>query len=120
MRVFFIILLIALTPLRGWANDVMATRMASQLPTQAQAATPQVQSHCEGMAATDAHAAPAAPVLESLHCDNCALCQMCFAPALPMDTASAPNTSAPHPTPAMQDVLFSSAALSQGHKPPIS
>ncbi len=117
MRVVVLILLIALTPLRGWANDVMATRMASQLPTAAQAAVTGAPSHCDDMAAEDT---PAAPTVESGHCDNCSLCQMCFATALPVTRSLAPQATTRQPSPAMREEQFRSAALALGHKPPIS
>lgn len=120
MRAFFLILLIALTPLRGWANDMMATRMASQLPTVAQAADAQAHSHCDDMAAAQDPVTPTPAALQSLHCDSCALCQMCFAAALPVTVPLAPQAAARHTPPAMQEEPFRSVALSLGHKPPIS
>jgi hypothetical protein len=127
MRVALLILLIALTPLRGWANDVMATRMASQLPmlvqtaaTAANAANAKAHSHCEDMAASQAPASPAPLALDSLHCDNCALCQMGFAAVLPVNPLGLGGSPLRHTAPALGDVPFRSAALSPGHKPPIS
>lgn len=120
MRVVVLLLLIALTPLRGWANDVMATRMASQLPAAAQAAVTGAPSHCDDMAAADTPAAPASPTVDSGHCDNCSLCQMCFATALPMTRGLAPQAATRQPSPAMREEQFRSAALALGHKPPIS
>jgi hypothetical protein len=120
MRVVVLILLIALTPLRGWANDVMATRMASQLPVAAQAVVTGAASHCDDMAAADTAAAPASPTVESGHCDNCSLCQMCFATALPVTRSLAPQATTRQPSPAMRQEQFRSAALALGHKPPIS
>jgi len=109
-----------LTPLRGWANDVMATRMASQWPTVAQATVTEPRSHCDEMAAADAQATHVSPALESLQCDNCSFCQMCFTAALPVTLVLAPQASARYTPPALQEEQFRSAALSLGHKPPIS
>jgi MinD superfamily P-loop ATPase len=119
MRVVFLILLMVLTPLRGWTNDVMATRMASPLPAASQAAVTEAHTHCEEMAAADAQAAPASPAQKSLHCDNCSFCQMCFAVAMPVTLALAPQLAGHHTPPALQEEPFRSAALSLGHKPPI-
>jgi hypothetical protein len=120
MRVFFILLLIALTPLRGWANDMMATRMASQQSLAVHAAATEARSHCEDMAALEDAAGPAAPETHNTHCNNCSLCQVCFAPALPLAILTAPHAVAGHAPPTLQAVPFRSATLSLGQKPPIS
>jgi hypothetical protein len=120
MRVFFIILLIALTPLRGWANDMMATRMASQQSLAAHPTSTEVRSHCEDMATSEDAAASAVSEMHDTHCNNCSLCQVCFAPALPLALLTTPHAVAEHTPPTLWAVPFRSATLSLGQKPPIS
>ncbi|MDZ7890542.1 MAG: hypothetical protein U5L73_02145 [Rhodoferax sp.] len=133
MRVVLLILLIALAPLRGMANELMATRMAAALTasmaTNAHQGTPAAAPvgghHCDDMA-TAAEAAsthPAnAPATMASHdgCENCALCQMCAATALPADLQVALPVFGPQmPVPAQAD-RFASAAAALAQKPPIS
>lgn len=119
MRVVILILLIALAPLRGMANELMATRMASALVATATAqtsasATQQGDHHCEEMA--DSAANPAS------HdgCENCSLCQMCASAALPAALAVAQPVLVPRmQVPAHTD-RFASALAVLVQKPPIS
>jgi len=90
MRVVLLILLIALAPLRGMANELMATRMATTLAmsVSAPAAAGDTHAgghHCEEMAQAPHHAEqPAATVATHDGCENCSLCQMCASAALPV------------------------------------
>ena len=133
MRVLVIILLLVLTPLRGWAADSMALQMATQgmgghtethgaheLPTSH--ADPAI--HCAGMA--DHHAEAAAPDSDedASHggnpCSNCAACQVCATVALitpPLVSTTSPQV---HHLPWIVAPAFSSADLAPGQKPPIS
>lgn len=119
MRVFILILLIALAPLRGMANELMATRMASALVTTAMAqtsasATQQDGHHCEEMAE------PAASTASHDGCENCSLCQMCASAALPAALAVAQSVLSPRmQVPAHTD-RFASALAALVQKPPIS
>ena len=133
MRVVLIILLIALAPLRGMANELMATRMAAALTasmaTNAHQGTPAaVQAgghHCDDMAATAEaasthHASPSATMASHEGCENCALCQMCAATAMPADLQVALPVFGPQiPLPAHAD-HFASAPAALAQKPPIS
>ncbi|WP_296509902.1 hypothetical protein [Rhodoferax sp.] len=142
MRVFVLILLITLAPLRGMANELMATRMAAALTasmaTNAHHGTPaaaQAGGHdCEDMAASAMtehtatlaeaasthHASPTATVASHDGCENCSLCQMCAATAMPADLQVALPVFGPQmPLPAHAD-HFASALAALAQKPPIS
>ncbi len=142
MRVVLLILLIALAPLRGMANELMATRMAAALTasmaTTAHHGTPAAAQasdhHCDDMAtsampqhtataaeaASTHHASPTATMASHDGCENCALCQMCTATAMPADLQVALPVFGPQmPVPAHAD-RFASAAAALAQKPPIS
>lgn len=131
MRLFVILLLVALTAVRSWAGDVMAINMAVQThPTVAVQAT--AHDDCPGShtqhAAAHAHSDTAAvtPNTHSTdtaatdHCAQCASCQACFTVALvtpvPMADAQPPH----HATPHTFVLAFTSAVPALGQKPPIS
>jgi len=134
MRVVILILLIALAPLRGMANELMATRMASALVATATApaapGAPQPSGHhCEEMAASAMpatevsvmhHADRAASTASHDGCENCSLCQMCASAALPAALAVALPVLGPRmQVPAHTD-RFASALAALVQKPPIS
>jgi len=135
MRVVILILLIALAPLRGMANEWMATRMASTVAASVgapahQHAPPAAGHHCEEMAAsamaehtspTAAHHPDAATTTASHDgCENCSLCQMCASAALPADfPLTLPVFSAQPLLPAPTE-RFASAPAALAQKPPIS
>jgi hypothetical protein len=137
MRLFMIIVLMALLPLRGWAGDGMAIRMASGMAghhgaapaqTPAGAQTPIAAEHADciehaSMAAGqpavagDTAAKPTSPD----HCNTCPTCQACFSVGLLVPTiglpAQLPRTSFLHDRAA---AVFASADLAHSQKPPIS
>ena len=128
MRLFVILLLVALTAVRSWAGDVMAINMATQShPTVAVHDT--AHDDCPGshMQHAAAHGNPAVtPKSDATdtaaadHCAQCASCQVCFTVALvtpvPMADAQPPHHATPHTfVPA-----FTSAVPALGQKPPIS
>lgn len=141
MRALFLVLLIALLPLRGWAGDAMAVDMLAQPavaienvavdavstghkhPIQAangMTSHAQCMEHTPGVMASDhtpdAQGAPVPP-----HHDNhCTTCQACSAipvalqaavPLLPVTLHSVPHYAGP---------AFASAEPARGFKPPIS
>jgi hypothetical protein len=141
MRLFVIIVLMALLPLRGWAGDGMAIRMAIGMtssmaghhgaaPAQplAAAQTPVAAEHADcvehaSMAAAqptvggDIAAKPASPD----HCSTCPTCQACFTVGLLVPTIELP-VQLPR-TAFQQDravAVFASADLAHSQKPPIS
>lgn len=119
-----LVLLIALLPLRGWAADSMATRMAAPgSPTMdwtaahhAVAADPSAESApCAG------HDAPAVSEAGGhADCDTCAACLTCHAPALAPAVGAAAGSEPAHVRPPAQPAAFVSAAPHRGLKPPIS
>ena len=129
MRVLIIVLLLVLTPLRGWAADSMAVQMATQgmgskseaheIP--ANAADPAI--HCAGMA--DHHTNAAATDDEGAKqggapCNNCAACQVCATLALIAPPLVNVTSSQAHRLPWAAVPSFSDAELAPGQKPPIS
>ncbi|MFZ3128104.1 MAG: hypothetical protein WA136_08815 [Rhodoferax sp.] len=141
MRALFLVLLIALLPLRGWAGDAMAVDMLAQptvaIENVATDAVSTVESHpMHAESAMDSHAqcmehAPGdmanghtshvqgAPVPPH-HNNHCTTCQACSAipvalqaavPLLPVTLHSVPHYAGP---------AFASAEPARGFKPPIS
>jgi hypothetical protein len=148
MRRIFIILMIALLPLRGWAGVVMAAEMSANMVMQysnainlvASPAYPErvtatfngeneakKQPECPGHAAQ--HAGPesaSATAHEShlttpnSHCDNCGTCQVCNSVALSSGTGFQPAVLPPPSITPAAGFSFASALLAAGLKPPIS
>ena len=140
MRHLFLILMIALLPLRGWVSDAMATGMlASQVQQQQKTATKTVATHgheagtkahqdtetvvadvtptaadCPGHASgAESHAADA-------HCESCSVCQACHTLALfptGTDVTAVFNLSM---LPWAAVAQFSSAETEKKKKTPIS
>lgn len=139
MRHLFLILMIALLPLRGWASDAMATAMgmaqvqhqqtaASTSATHAhEAGTPahqdtetamadaaQTAADCSGHAfGEDEHA-------DDTHCNTCSACQACHTVALSPPTVDVTTTVNPRTLPRTVVAQFVSAEHALGQKPPIS
>ena len=139
MRHLFLILMIALLPLRGWASDAMATSMviaqvqhqqtaASVSATHAhEAGTPahqdieavvaeavQTAADCSGHAfGEDEHA-------EDTHCNTCSACQACHTVALSPPTVAVTTAFNPRTLPRAVVSQFVSAEYALGQKPPIS
>lgn len=140
MRHLFLILMIALLPLRGWASDAMATVMATaQVQHQQTAASPLaarandagVPAHQYGeTVAADAvqtasdcssHAFGQDEHADDTHCNTCSACQAChtvaLTPAPAFSASAAPNLGA---LPRAEVAQFTSAQAALGQKPPIS
>ena len=127
---WFLMLMIALLPLRGWVGSAMAhepgtgVTMAVQAHVaQAHAADADAAAHedCMGHEAA-APAADAAPESDSagFACPTCADCQACSAVGLATAAASLIPLSFDRPQPAAPVVGFASADPAPGFKPPIS
>lgn len=119
MRLFVILLLVALTAVRSWAGDVMAINMA--MPTHPVIAT-QTAAHedCPGShtaAVTPNHSTDTAA---ADHCAQCASCQACFTVALVTPIFMADAQPPRHTTPHAFVRAFTSAVPALGQKPPIS
>lgn len=120
MRHLFLVLLIALLPVRGWVGNAMALDMAAQqaVAVSAPSAMPDdCPMHAE-MAARDGDSSQQESA--GAHCSDCDTCQLCLALAslswadLPMDAWSR------HAGPLDSGLRFSSADSVSGLKPPIS
>lgn len=115
MRLFVILLLVALTAVRSFAGDVMAIRMA--MPTQASAvATVNPHEDCMG----EHQAMPEDTQTAQDHCANCASCQACFTVALSMPVLQFALAIPRHVRPDADLTAFTSAVPALGQKPPIS
>lgn len=126
MRVLIIVLLLVLTPLRGWAADSMAVQMATQgmgnTPGAHEALTSPADPaiHCAGMADAAVPDGDEDATHGGEPCSNCAACQVCATVALitpPLVCATRPQV---HHLPWVAAPSFSDADLAPGQKPPIS
>jgi hypothetical protein len=126
MRVVLLILLIALAPLRGMANELMATRMATTLAMSVSAPAAAGDKHagghhCEEMAQAPHHAEQPAPTVATHDgCENCSLCQMCASAALPAELRVALPVFGPQMQVPTRTDHFASAPAALAEKPPIS
>ena len=129
MRRFFLILMIALLPLRGWVGDAMAMEMLVQHPIAMQniAASADKSSanglfDAEMQAECPGHAEPATPVSDSgpSHCGSCPLCQICHTVAAPAPWSIQPSGWLSHALPEVAHTRFASAPAAFALKPPIS
>jgi hypothetical protein len=127
MRRWFILLMIALLPIRGWVGDAMAADMLTQrlhtlAPVQA-ATTQPADAHADCHGKTVAHN-PAQPVAgnapDIADCGSCASCQVCHSLVLAAASGTASAVSAPHAAPPVRGTHFASAEPTRGFKPPIS
>ena len=123
MRFLLVILLIALTPLRSWAGDAMAIRMAAGTQGTGHTEVAKATSAREDCAGGHHNAAPtqtSAGQESQDHCANCAFCQACFTVALTgLPAVLAPLV--PHNSPPWAGLkFFASAEVALGQKPPIS
>jgi hypothetical protein len=138
MRQLFLIILIALLPLRGWISDAMATgMMAGQM--QQQTATKNAAAHAHGTGDTAhfdtekvaaqahpgtsdcaGHASGAEPHAAEAHCESCSACQACHTLALSPVAADMTVVANLSPPPRVAVAQFSSAETALHQKPPIS
>ncbi|MEO5795280.1 MAG: DUF2946 family protein [Rhodoferax sp.] len=132
MRRFFLILMIALLPLRGWVGEAMAMEMLAQQSNAIQniassAEDTSASSHfyvemqadhapCPGHAESAEHATDGS----TSHCGTCPLCQMCHTVAAPAPWALPSPLWLGHAQPATGHARFASAPAAFALKPPIS
>ncbi len=124
MRYLFVIIMIALLPLRGWAGHVMAVDMAGQQIAAAQQAVTNLAEKNSGTAM------PAdCPMLDQADADDsagsnancsCDTCELCLALVSVKDTGLLAFTFTPYTTPQAASAGFSSADRATRLKPPIS
>ena len=125
MRYLFVILMIALLPLRGWAGHVMAVDMAGQQIAAAQKAS---QEHAQN--GSNAAMPADCPMLVKAGADgdstpsstncSCDTCELCLALVSSKDTGLLEATFTPHTPPQAASAGFSSAHHAADLKPPIS
>ena len=125
MRVFFIALLIALLPVRGWVGDAMAISMAG-LPGGEHAAMVHTTDHAtmdhgehgdhQAYAMHDA----VADVDTDTGTHSHSACDVCNGPVLTVADGSPELTRARHRLQADRVEAFISSVPRAGHKPPIS
>jgi len=140
MRHFFLILMIALLPLRGWVSDAMATDMAAAGAQQTQQVTAKSMAAALHESAEEAtlhlqtamtQAAPAAADCADhalggeahapdAHCDSCSACQACHTVALSPEAAAVAVIFDLRTLPRAAVAQFASAEAAPGQKPPIS
>ena len=126
MRLFVILLLVALTAVRSWAGDVMAIQMAVPAPMTAVAAQTAPHEDCSGThtrPAASGHQTPMPPPAARNtqdHCVNCAACQACFTVALVAPAIFGAQPAPSHAFPQTPVARYTSAVLALGQKPPIS
>ena len=121
---FFILLLIALLPLRGWAVDRMALQMEGGVPQieQSQSAEAAMDNtamdeDCPHHTLQGQHSAQASQVSQAKTCHSCQLCMAMAALELP-PFFSLP--AAPRLLPPTRVARFASADPARHAKPPIS
>jgi hypothetical protein len=113
VRLIFVLILMALLPLRSWSGDAMAVHM-----------TLQVTSHSQGLAMAQAmeHANcdDGGESEGSAVCEHCVFCQACFSPAIAVPETQLLQQQPTAIAPALNAVDYASAELAFRSKPPIS
>ena len=121
MRHLLLILMLALLPMRGWAGDVMAIRMAGHQPVVVEKVASAPHAECAEHAHANAHPASGAHDAKTNgDCPSCAGCQVCSSVALFMQPSAVAVSRLPHGVPSMTGAAFTSAEPAPGFKPPIS
>lgn len=124
MRYLFVILMVALLPLRGWAGHVMAVEMAAQQITASQhAATAQASNDAAPAMPADCPMLGQAADYDSSQSTtscSCDTCELCVALASPRQAGFFEARFTPCTVPQAVIAGFSSADRSTGLKPPIS
>lgn len=130
MRTWFVVVMIALLPLRAWVGEAMAGEMTSRHVAVA-AATPAVQAATPGAhdcmghgqatpLSTEAPVDTTAALTLDGDCPTCASCQACSAVALAFAEATPGATPFGSALPATRELRFASAEPMPAVKPPIS
>ncbi len=129
MRIFFLALMIALLPLRGWVGDVMAVERLGPPPA-TQAAHTQAGSVGHAHAAADcahlsspssaAHTDASLAEASAGDCAGCTTCQICHSVALGAVPSTAGTAVLPTLAPCASPSRYASAEPAPGFKPPIS
>ena len=130
MRIFWLVLLMVLLPLRGWIGDVMATGMAGkqlQRAAHAALADPQMTDMDHAHHGQTVQASPDCAgheVQAGGHpegsCESCSACQACHSLALLVPATPLIPLPAERMRALNRADRFASADASPGQKPPIS
>lgn len=127
----FILLMIALLPLRSWAGDWMAVSMSTEvlqgvavtavaIPLVTARHLPLVDAQdCAGHSGSQSNSAEFATV-DNGHCKTCVSCQICHSVALVEIVLLATGAPEVHHLIAASASPFASASLADTIKPPIS
>lgn len=120
MRHWFLVLMIALLPLRGWVGDAMAVEMLAQPAHATMAMDGHVADHADHHATTEDHCAcdGQAAAGGADHQHNA--CDVCNVPALTMAVEDLHNPPTAHSQLVRPAERFASIEARQGVKPPIS
>jgi hypothetical protein len=119
VRRLFIMLMIALLPLRGWAGDLMSVQMATGglAPQVASAMPPGCPMHTQADAARADGAASHTSVSAT---ENCTCCDLCVPMAELSGARLEPVGFAAHAKPLTGGIEFRSASPARAVEPPIS
>ncbi len=130
MRHFFIVLMIALLPLRSWAGDVMGLEMAVGHTAGTVQTVSKATPDCHGQMAefsipsiTDPTVASGIETTESMadgRCDTCGTCQICHSVGLADFSFSQMPSLAASNVLSSDGASFASAPRALSLKPPIS
>ena len=132
MRRWFILIMIALLPIRGWVGDAMAADMVTQriaalaqVSVTAQkpadtAADPHADCHGKAAAHSPAAEAGTEAAIPVTDCGSCTSCQVCHSVGMATGASATPLVTAPHAAPPLRGTHFASAEPARGFKPPIS
>jgi len=130
MRRWFVLIMIALLPIRGWVGDVMAADMVTQrlatvqqvqvVAQQPADATADPHADCHGKAAAHSPAPATDSATTATDCGSCTSCQVCHSVGMATVAGASPFVPAPHAAPPVRGTHFASAEPARGFKPPIS
>lgn len=134
MRILLFTFLLLTMPLRGWAGDAMAIRMATQQGIAAQqtaavaivgpaAVASDAADHADCMGHAQADNAPdelVAGTQGAGQCNTCSHCQLCFSVAVLWPDTGTVIMVLPQQSASFQSPSFISADTARGFKPPIS
>jgi hypothetical protein len=114
----FVIFMIVLLPLRGWAGDLMSLQMAMSGAAPGAASAMPADCPMHSQADASSNGADDAPMPAGMQ--NCSSCELCIPMAELAEARLDLLTFAAHAKPLMGRVDFISAAAAPTLKPPIS
>lgn len=129
MRRLFLVLLIALLPIRGWVGDAMAGQMIGQhlaatsiaaVAVDEQTASLPGHDGCAGHAGATQAPAEAPSTDINADCGTCTSCQVCHSVVIAPPSVDSGISPVQHRVAAQSGMRFASAEPARGFKPPIS